>query len=106
MARPLYTAPGSLTIDWAVVRLADGFQASMAPFSEAKMKRAGPPPEAVVTTKSAIGLKTWPVGAPSGIATVRPTLEMGIAEVAPRLSVATSAPLSETQTGEVGLKLM
>ena len=78
----------------------------MNPFSDAKMNRAGALVPPSLTSKSVVGLFTCPVGAPSEIETVSATLVSGMPGVAPRYSVETSLPASETQTGDVGLKLM
>src|SRR2546430_11782099 len=47
-----------------------GFQPVMEPFSEAKRKTAGLVLVPSVTAKSDVPLKTWPVGAPPGMATL------------------------------------
>jgi hypothetical protein len=71
----------SVTVDGGLAPAATptlGFQPSIPPFSEAKMKAAGPEwPAASCTTKSfgfVSPLDTWPVGAPEAIVTIRPAL--------------------------------
>ena len=51
------------------------------------------------TTKSVVSLLTWPVGAPPGVLTTRPSDDTGVLPTAPVCSVLTSLPLSETQIG-------
>src|SRR5260221_8612658 len=93
----------SVTMDSPVpVPPTPGFQASIAPFSEAKMNSAEPEwPLASWTTKPArSGLNTWPVGAPEVMFTTRTlATEEG---VAPAYRVVLPEPLSDTHSGEPG----
>jgi hypothetical protein len=82
-----------------------GFQPSIPPFSEAKMKAAGPEwPLASCTTKS-FGfvslLNTWPVGAPEVIVTTRLDL-LTVVAVAEGYRVVLSLPLSDTHRDPPG----
>src|SRR6266571_1077213 len=76
------------------------------PPSEEKMNGAGPMPALDVTTKSPVGLNTWPVGAEpaGGRVTVRPAFD-AVAPLGLTLyTVATLVPLSATHSGLVGLR--
>ena len=68
----------------AVVGLAAGFHPVMSPVWLSKMNRAGPLPSGVDTTKLAVSLKTWPVGAPLVTVTSRATLVNGVLPPSPR----------------------
>src|SRR6266567_6937402 len=93
----------SVTVDGPLpVAPTPGFQASITPFSEAKMNSAEPEwPAASWTKKPArSGLNTWPVGAPEVMFTTRTwATEL---EVAPANSVVLPEPLSDTHSGEPG----
>src|SRR3984893_10578553 len=79
-----------------------GFQPVIPPFSETKMNRAGPLFEPDDTTKSLVALFSWPVGAPPVMWTTVGVAVTGLPFTAPRYVVATSVPLSATQSGVVG----
>ena len=73
------------------------------PDSESKRKSAGPLPVGVCTTKSLVELNTVPVGAPCGMLTTSGTIAGMLPSTPPLYRVETSAPLSATHSGEVGL---
>src|SRR5438132_1476094 len=113
-ARPLYTAPSAglgiielSSSSTALCRSTCGAQAEMVPSSAAKMNRAGAVAPFPLTTKSAVPLKTTPVGAadepPAGggmVTTSGDPAGKGCPE--PSYSVDTPVPLAETHQGEVG----
>src|SRR2546430_10261372 len=74
------------------------------PPSEEKMNSAGPMPALDLTTKSPVGLNTWPVGAESagGRVTVRPAFDAVAPPGLTLYTVATLVPLSATHSGVVG----
>src|SRR5713226_8869077 len=93
----------SVTVDGpGPVAPTPGFQASIAPFSEAKMNSAEPEwPAASWTKKPArSGLNTCPVGAPEVMFTTRTWATESA--VAPANSVVLPEPLSDTHSGEPG----
>src|ERR1035437_583651 len=103
IASPLKMAPGTVaTLTAIVLGERPACHASIEPCSDAKMKRAGAPP----TMKPEPPANACPVGARSGIATVRGTFANGTPVVPPRYSVVESEPLSETHKGVAGPKLM
>ena len=67
------------------------------------MNSAGPLPVDVCTTKSLVELNTVPVGAPCGMLTTSETIAGMLPSTPPLYRVETSAPLSATHSGEVGL---
>src|SRR6266550_3547786 len=84
-----------------------GFQPTMFPVSEAKMKAAGHDATLQgVMAKSVVALPTTPVGRPPGIVTSdRPGfLTSGLPARSPRKRLALLVPLSETQNGLVPLR--
>src|SRR5712691_207337 len=90
----------------AWVRSAAGFQPDIVPSSVAKMKRLGPAPLLVATTKPLVPLKTLPVGAavvPAGLPLGGGIVTTsGTAVPSPLYKVATPAPLSDTHQKVVG----
>src|ERR1019366_8362495 len=106
IARPLYTAFGTVTPTCAQTEGAGagtpGFQPVIEPFSVAKMNSGGPWNLPDEMSKFLASLKTWPVGAPVGMPTTRGTGRRAVPSIAPRYSVVTSLPLSETQIGVAG----
>src|SRR5262249_36756130 len=80
-----------------------GFQPVTSPFSEAKRKIAGLVRVPLVTAKSDVPLKTWPVGAASGMRTSRPTFA-GVFPGTSVYRVLRSAPLEDTQKALFELK--
>jgi hypothetical protein len=83
---------------------AAGLHAMICPPSEEKMNSAGPIPAMDLTTKSLVGLNTWPVGLESAGGRVN-TAGTCWAVSPPGLipyRVATLVPLSATQSGVVG----
>src|SRR3954468_19942061 len=103
MARPLKIAPGTLAPTSASVDPAagtSGLQPLITPASEENRKRAVPEAMPERTSNPVPGLKTVPVGLPSGMVTVSGRFVMsGELPVAPEYSVDTPVPLSATQAG-------
>src|SRR5215510_5454722 len=95
-------APSTLAATMAVVGAAAGLHPVISPPSLSKMKRAGPDPFGPVTTNEFVPLKTWPVGAPPGMVTVRPTLVTGAPLRPPAYRVAVLVPVVATHSGRVG----
>ena len=88
MARPLYTAfakfvtGSSVTVDGpGAVAPTPGFQPSIEPFSVSKRNTAEAlfPLPSWMTKPLGSVLNTWPVGAPEGMFTTRPTLVTEVA---------------------------
>src|SRR5436309_15315190 len=86
------------TATTACVGATAGLHPRIVPSSVAKMKRAAPEADPLVTTKPVPPLKTTPVGAPGTL-----TLTESSAPVLPLESVDESVPLSATHHGEVAL---
>src|SRR3989442_2573798 len=81
-----------------------GFQPEMVPSSVAKMTRLGPDAPPSLTTKSLVGLKALPVGAPPGPPPGRGMVTTGGTPMPlPLYRVARPVPLSDTSQGPVGL---
>src|SRR5262245_10434564 len=82
---------------WAEVnRGTFGFQPVTAPDSEAKMYAAGPLSTPLLTTKSAVPLKTCPVGDPPGIVTLNGAL-IGLPLTSPVYTSLTPVPWDDAQ---------
>src|SRR5262245_26808260 len=73
-----------------------GFQPKTSPVSDAKRNRAGAEAPPAETAKSAVGLKTWPVGFPCGRVTLNAWLS-GVTPTSPMYSSLRPPPLDDTQ---------